>query len=745
MIAGLFSIVIFFSFLSCSDSGEDTPGTGSTVLELSDTRLTFDRIASTKVVTVTTNARDVTARVSPEGWCTAVYTDGKLNITTQNNPDSDSRATIITITADDLKKSVSIMQNGRSAAVAEIKDDIKIPVKNGQASSSHSGEGIEKSFDGDMSTIYHSDWNNSAANYFPITLTYNFENVSTMDYLVYNPRTSGGSNGIFKEFELWVATDGKPLAKYGDYDFQGSPSASRITFSPALVKPAQIQFVIKSGAGDGQGFASCAEMQFFKKNPDNFDYLAVFTDHTCSQLKSSVTKSQIEAIDNAFFRELALEIFNGEYDPEFRVQAYRAWQHPDIMAKTNKTSTYGLRDNPTGIYSGPSEDIIVFAGDTYGQNPALLIQDPNNKLSGSTYPLSTGMNKIKAANTGLMYIMYYTKTGEEKPIKVNIVTGTVNGYFDSRKHKKDDWSRLLAKATFRHFDVLGKYASMTFETSAFREYTPDGLALINKYDDLVSLEQEFMGLYEYDREYKNRAYFLVIYDSFMYATGYYTAYNTGTQADILNLQSFSANACWGPAHELGHIHQTRPGLKWLGMAEVTNNIHSLYVQTTWGNQSRLIYDGFYKEAFSSLLKKGIPHNAYPGSGGSHHFVKLVPFWQLKLYMIDILGKTNFYKDIYEALRNQEDVDTSVITEGYYQLNFVKLACESAQLDLTEFFEAWGFLTPIDIEMDDYGKDKFIITQAQINEVKAEIAAKNYPKPKHSNIYDIRDDNLNNFK
>jgi hypothetical protein len=740
---GLFLIALLCSFPSCSD--KDTSDPGNIILELSDTQLTFDRIASTKVVTVTTNAKEVTSKVSPEGWCTAVYTDSKLNITTLNNPNSDSRTTIITITADGLKKLVSVMQNGRSATVDDIKDDIKIPVKDGQASSVQPDTEINKSYDGDISTIYHSAWDNSGTDYFPITLMYNFENVSTMDYLVYHPRTDGGSNGLFKEFELWVAVDGKPLTKYGDYDFQGSSSASLITFSPALVNPAQIQFVIKSGVGDRQGFVSCAEMQFFKKNPDNFDYLTVFTDHTCSQLKSSVTKSQIEAINNAFFRDLALEILNEEYDSEFRVQTYRAWQHPDIMAKMNKTSQYGLRDNPTGIYSNLFEDIVVFVGDTYGQLPVLLIQDPDNKLSGATYPLSTGMNKIKAANTGLMYIMYYTKTGEEKPIKINIATGTVNGYFDSQKHTEADWTRLLTKATFKHFDVLGKYAAMTFETSAFKEYTPDGLALINKYDDMVYLEQDFMGLHEYNRVYKNRAYFLVIYDSFMYATGYYTAYNIGTQADILNLQSFSSNACWGPAHELGHIHQTRPGMKWQGMAEVTNNIYALYVQTSWGNQSRLIYDGFYDEAFSNLLKKGTAHNAYPGSGGSHHFVKLVPFWQLKLYMIDVLGKVSFYKDIYEKVRNTPDADTSVATDGHYQLNFVKLACESARLDLTDFFEAWGFLTPVNLTIDDYGEGKFTITQEQVNQVKAEIAAKKYPKPKHNNIYDIRDDNLNNFR
>lgn len=741
IISAIFLLLLTVSF-SCSKDDSIEPETY--YLEIPNDKLTIERIGSVQTISVNTNIKDISCSAFPEDWCDAVYSNGILTITTSNNTKSESRVCTITISGEKLKKTISVTQQGRSATVAEIKDDIKIPVKSGQASSFQPGEGIENSFDGNMNTLYHSAWDNKGANYFPITLTYNFENVSTMDYLIYYPRTEG-SNGFFKEFELWVAADGKPLAKYSDYNFSGSSSASRINFTPALLNPTQIQLVVKSGAGDGQGFASCAEMEFYRKNPDNFDYLTIFTDHTCSQLKNGVNENQIKAIENRFFRDLALEILSGEYDSEFRVQTYKAWQHPDIMAKINKTSTYGLRDNPTGIFVSHGEELIVMVGDTHGQNISLFIQDTNNKLSGVSASLSTGINKIKAANAGLIYIMYYTQTGTEKPVKINIASGTVNGYFDSQKHTKEDWTRLLGKATYKHFDVLGKYAALTFETSAFKEYTPDGLALINKYDEMVHLEQDFMGLYEYKKEYKNRAYFLVIYDSYMYATAYHTAYNAGTQAELLSVQALSSTACWGPAHEVGHTHQTRPGLRWQGMAEVTNNIHSLYVQTSWGNQSRLIYDGFYDEASANLLKKGIAHNEYPGSGGSHHFVKLVPFWQLKLYMMDILGKTNFYKYIYEKVRTQPEVDTSVITEGYYQLNFVKLACESAGLDLTEFFEAWGFLTPVDLTIDDYGDQKFTITQEQIDLVKSEIAAKKYPKPKHSNIYEIRDDNLNNFR
>lgn len=124
--------------------------------------------------------------------------------------------------------------------------------------------------------------------------------------------------------------------------------------------------------------------------------------------------------------------------------------------------------------------------------------------------------------------------------------------------------------------MIGQYAALIFETAAFKQYTPDGLALINAYDNLVYLEQDFMGLFKYKKEFKNRAYFLVIYDSYMYATDYFAAYVNTTQPDLLNVDKFVSSAIWGPAHELGHIHQTHPGLKWVGMTEVTNK-YTLYV------------------------------------------------------------------------------------------------------------------------------------------------------------------------
>ena len=74
---------------------------------------------------------------------------------------------------------------------------------------------------------------------------------------------------------------------------------------------------------------------------------------------------------------------------------------------------------------------------------------------------------------GLVYVMYHTKTLEDaetaQPVKIHFASGTVNGYFDSQKEEHQGrWSELLGKATDKYFDVVGKYAHLTFETNDFR-------------------------------------------------------------------------------------------------------------------------------------------------------------------------------------------------------------------------------------------------------------------------------------
>lgn len=146
----------------------------------------------------------------------------------------------------------------------ELETDQLIPVKSAWASEAQSGEGVEKSIDGDKTTIYHSRW--GGATVLPVTLKYYFENVEKMDYLLVHPRSDGGSNGRFGKLEVWVTTSTKARYKYGDFDFQEAATVGRVDFIGGLVSPTCIELVVKSGAGN---YVSCSEVEFYKLNPLN--------------------------------------------------------------------------------------------------------------------------------------------------------------------------------------------------------------------------------------------------------------------------------------------------------------------------------------------------------------------------------------------------------------------------------------------------------------------------------------------
>lgn len=662
-----------------------------------------------------------------------------------------------------LDENISITQNGMdeysSAGSDALKDDIEIPVTGGEASSYQNGEDLSKSYDGDMNTLYHSAYDNSSPSYFPITLTYDFAEGTDIDYLVYYPRTNSNPNGNFKQTEVLYKLRGGDWVSYCEEDFQGASTASRVDFTPQLKNVEQIRLIVKSGAGDNQGFAACAEMKFYKNNPDKFDPLSLFTDLACTALKPGITDKEINDCKSIFFKNIALFMKNGKYPSEFRIQEYKAYPDPYIKARENKTSPYGYLDNPTGIFAKAGEEIIVLV-DGLGQHQASLYLQNLDKPGGDgfyglSYNLRDGINKITVTEKGLLYILYQDNDYRAAPaIKVHIASGEVNGYFDIRKHSASDWKKMLDGSKCEYFDVMGEYSHLTFPTQRFRDYTSDGEKLIRSFDDIVRAEQEFMGLMKYHRTFPNRMHLIVVYKGHMYATAFYTAYNNTTLPNLCDVSKLTTGECWGPAHEIGHCNQTRPGFKWQGTTEVTNNVMSQYIQTVLFKQpSRLqtedMKDGTpnrYARAWRDIIAAGASHAEFPN--GSDVFCKLVPLWQLQLYFGEVLGrspektsdKSGFYADIYEHIRSNPDLATA----GEQQTEFVYICSKVAKLNLLDFFTKWGFLKPIDTIIDDYGKGPMKFDQARADEIIKRVNNLGYPAPDIALEY-ISDNNKELFK
>lgn len=98
----------------------------------------------------------------------------------------------------------------------------------------------------------------------------------------------------------------------------------------------------------------------------------------------------------------------------------------------------------------------------------------------------------------------------DKTVKVHIIMGKVNGYYDCHKNVPEEWPEILENAQYQDMDVLGQYAHVTWRVSDFQTYTSDVTMLLNNYDKLVWLEEEFIGLVKYGKLFNNRMHFPLI-------------------------------------------------------------------------------------------------------------------------------------------------------------------------------------------------------------------------------------------
>lgn len=617
------------------------------------------------------------------------------------------------------------------SGIEAIGQDRKIPVGEGKCSNFQPGSDISASFDGKKETIYHSNWTNGGDDYFPIELEYTFDDVDNIDYLVYYPRPDGQANGYFGKFNVSVKCGGdKEFKPYGgEFDFKMVGGPERIDFPGGLKKPKAVKFTVLSGASN---YATCAEMEFYARDKKAFDVTTVFTDATCSALKEGVTRKQVDKIKHPFYRSLADAMLRGTYPTDLRSREYKAYLHPHDVSRMLKTNPFDLLDNATGISVNKGDDLVVMLGATGGQKIGLRLMKWQRGYSGTDFMLAEGTNKITMPDSGLLYVNYFAENYRDlKPVRVHFASGDVNGVFDITRHNNADWKNLLANAKNDYVDVLGKYAHVVFRVEDFKKYCPeDGVRFTEVYDSIVSVEQELMGLHKYNRLVPNRILYQAVDHSYMYATSYRTAYHVNTMSGIIPPKS--ARGHWGLFHEVGHMHQTRPGFKWIGMTEVSNNLYSLHAQQVFGFPSRLL-EGAYLNAYNQII---VPRADHASHGP---FEKLVPLWQLQLYMAKVKGVPDFYMDIHEKVRQDKDPASN----GEAQLNFVKMCCDLAKTDFTDFFSAWGFLTPIDKMVNDYSTQLLKCTEEDITAVKEYIRAKGYQKPLA--IEFLRDDNIALYK
>lgn len=761
--------------------------------------------------------------------------DNGLTLNIAANKNKEERKSFITIKTETGESGkINIKQRGKEsiANAEEVGEDVKVTVNkiSSTASDSYGGTKPQNLIDGDLDSYYSAAGDISEM---PVSLTCEFTDAKRIDYVDIVP---GRVYGKWGEVDVFVATADQGEYLYGSYDFKESGDKQRVTFGEGLINPRKVRFSIKTAniwGPDDNGHCptmiAAHEIIFYMKNPDALDMLEYFTDESYSELKEGVTEEQIDAIENEFFRNLASDIFTGDYDTKYRAATYKPYPHPDVDAKRFRTSTYSLNDNVTGMYFEAGEH-VVFVNETYGVPVSLRVidyQPDENKAPDSSgwcnedghyYPLIKGQNKLNIERRGLVYVMYHTEDPNAKPIKINFPTAFINKYYDLENEPDADWTTMLKEAKADHIDMVGKHTIFTLPVEWIQYYcgtAAKAKLVINQADSITFLQEQIQGHHKYNTGgHRNRMlYSSTMAKAFMFAgayrTGYSLRYGTegknplyqdGTVNMLLNPKKFRVDG-WGAYHEVGHVNQL-PGFKWTGLAEVTNNFTAMYcahhfigdnfpkhksdymllMSGDWyddkGNHFHTSnrYDAAWqcfndngkKHAFSGYVGGDPPGDAGPGIDP---FFRIVPFWQLFLYNTLVMGREDFYPDVYHQCRvgNLPDGSPNVVApevkvtfdsntmtgpgvngekynmsnDGERQMNFIRLCCDAAQEDLTEFFEQWGLMTPFYGIVEDYGNHVLRITPEMVQEVYD--YAKKYPKPAKKNIWFINNYNLDKYR
>lgn len=583
--------------------------------------------------------------VSGTKWLQASINNGKLVLNVDDNNNMAARSALLTVrTAAGASNVISVVQPGidiASSAQAAA-DAAMVPVvwskdacKNALGRANSDSESLAKSYDGNLNTLYHTNWNGFDPNdpeQWPVLEYYfvkkNADASSTVDVasVTYIPRNEGGENGRFGIIDLYVGKPGTDGAVewtkiYDGYDLKKSASPSTIAIPAEHQTGLQgIKFVVRTGAinnNSGKCFASIAEMQFTRPTVADAE-AGIFADAVMSALKPGTTQAQVDALTNPLYKQLAQMMLDGKYTSEGRVSTHEAIKHPGTLANEWNApgKLYDQYSGITGVALTPGKYVVFVDGISTEKASVELamfywfghevysVPDPSSdsgkrevKWGGESrrYTLKNGLNvidiptpnrpnkRVEGDDMALCYINNFDDNGlangSAHDVTVHIVGGLVNGYISNTKSNAEN-KAVLDNAVYGCMDCVGTRTHCIWETAPLKVYPKgDWVKLINIYDQIIIWEHRVLGIEKYNRVPKNRTMAYVNYTYYMFQGGMGPSYMYNTQNRTLSIDNLLHNdsdLVWGLSHEWGHQHQMAPYFRWTGMAEVTNNIFSAY-------------------------------------------------------------------------------------------------------------------------------------------------------------------------
>ena len=442
-----------------------------------------------------------------------------------------------------------------------------------------------------------------------------------------------------------------------------------------------------------------------------------FEDAICTELKPEYAAMNDEQLCNEMsgisqkLVDIALKIKNNTWEKnekEFRIAKFKPRTNPMVWEKYLDVYTYSLMPAPTGI-TGNYEYVMIFVGDDVPEDVTLSVSKvAGNDGHGFSYnTLKRGLNLVQMpgdTEARMLFLEYYVDTdttanskklSDYPEITLHIEGGHVNGYFDITRHDDAYWRELLAAhkadsvaSSYTAIQVMGEKVMFHMTRDKIAAVCPNTITdVVNWWDQLVKWQHELMGVDKYYDRWNDLIMARNGEGSYMYATQGYTYYENSTLNDVLPWKNVyeSPGRMWGPAHEIGHVNQG--AINMVGCTEVSNNLFAnaqifrAGISTSRGSGvNQCIKDFTGKVAFP--LRDDV-------------FSRTRMYFQLYLYF-HAAGKDNtFYPRLFEALRQDRIYQGYEMSAVGDQIKFAEKCCEIAQMDLSEFFDVWGFFEPMD--------------------------------------------------
>ena len=395
----------------------------------------------------------------------------------------------------------------------------KLNISSAQATSQQSGEDASKAIDGNVNTLWHSQYQGTT---FPVTFTASFASKTHVDVMRYVPRTNG-DNGNWLKVEV-AYSESKTMNKWevlGTYNLSGSGSYD-FQLGEAGLDVARVRFRILEGKG---GWASAAEIEAYVEDNTKRDaFAAYFEDDLFTVLKPEVTSS--EGIDDEDVKALVDNLLaDAEGYKKFRVAEFEPYENPyTLQSELKIKAPYCLWENPSGIYLKNGQTCYVMVSGVASDPVSLTIKNWVNNETETSYSLRNGLNMITASSEGNVFVNYYTDNYKNAPnVKFHFINAPVRGYWDQQTMTNADWTKMLSKLESDNSIIIvrSEHAQLAFPVSAWKQYCPTNVdSLMTLYQQVQWAVRDILGLDKYGRQKKNRQLYYATTYGFMAAGGH---------------------------------------------------------------------------------------------------------------------------------------------------------------------------------------------------------------------------------